>query len=1527
MKNFERLSFTNGCLINELQTINCLSSIQKKTAKPSKTAVALYTMLMLFFVALLLQPFVSFSQPRHTVLKKAQAKKIKHKKKVLDVLTLRKKEMEDDDAEGEDGAQQRLEYEFNRTKDPATGMVPQYKLITAYTKHQQSVAQQKMALQAITNGIGPITNSTTSPIQTTPWIERGPSSSSAPSYDNNPSTSGRSDAFWVDIDASKPNQVFVGGNNGGLWTCADITLATPAWTFIDNFANIAISSICQDPTNTNIMYFGTGEKLARVLGGGIWKSTDHGVTWSFLSNTTSFYNVSKVLCDKHGYLYVGMVQYVETGSNFTNGGVMRSTDGGTTWTDITPSVNGINSRQVSDMVYDASIDRMGVYLGYQYTGETQGYCYSTPSTVGVSTTWSTPTSAATGLGLYATLNNQSLRIRQTELCAKGGVVWALQGYSGSTNGLNGGNYTNLYLSTDGGVTWTLKQNITSAFFDAGQNWYALGIDCDPQNPSTNVVIGGLNPFKSSDGGASITQVARWVGSTQAGPNTAAQFVHADIHNIYYNTNASGLNRVVCMDDGGINYSADGGTTWVDKNVGLRTVEFYSCALNPSDPNYYLAGAQDNGSHQLTKDGLGTSYQVSGGDGAFSAIDQLNPNNQFTAYVYNQYYVATDKGVNLANSFIGTAIDQTGQFINPFDFDAKTKKLYASTTGGQYLRWDDPLTTKNTYPKITVPAIGSNVITAITVSPNLSNTIYLAAGSVVVKATNANTASPTFTTITPSTVTAGSNISSIVLGPSTTDQDIIVTSSSYGTNKVFLSANGGGTWTNITGNLPDMPVNWAMFYPGSNSQIYLATNLGVWYTTAVSGSTNWQADITIPKVSSRMIKYSGSTNTIALATYGRGLWTAKISTVPKVSFYPAMFSTSKSFSNTTANCRSYYDYSDSLQISDPPTGAATATLSVQAGGTATLGADFDFTTNGSFTSPSNTITFSSGTYPNKIPFTIRVYNNKNKNAVLPLTANFNIAISGTTDAQTSLANQNLLISLSDSLVAIPTTTTANQTIWTENWDAWPSNQNFWVFSPDLSTSPISKALFYPTTVGSCSNQNISNIDVQLFSTNASGSLAFCGGGGTTNVPVFYRAISANTDFYANMKVTFDYISLSGTTTNKLVYSVDNGVNWVTIQSYPAHALATVTVAIPTVLNNTNFLLGWSSAAGSSGFAIDNISFVADITPPAIETTVSSASNYYVNSGTNIDAYSTNNKIMANITNPSADLGCVTASIENAGNTWQSYLGGNRSQKTFLVTPATNASGTTYKATFYFTNAELAGLTPANLKLAKTEAASLALSTSANTVAVTPTTVAYNTTGISFTGSFTGFSRYFLIDQNVVLPISLVTFTGSLVANNTVLDWITSSETNNKEFDVQWSTDGINFTTVGIVPSQGNSTTNVGYSYTHNHPTGGVNYYRLKQIDKDGTASFSAIITIVVNSGNSKPFLYPIPAKNSITLNFGTIVQQATVNLYSSDMKLIQKLTIGQATATKDIDITKLPAGIYFLRIITGTNTETLQFIKE
>ena len=753
---------------------------------------------------------------------------------------------------------------------------------------------------------------------------------------------------------------------------------------------------------------------------------------------------------------------------------------------------------------------------------------------------------------------------------------------------------------------------------------------------------------------------------------------------------------------------------------------------------------------------------------------------------------------------------------------------------------------------------------------------------------------------------------------------------------MLTTNGGSTWTDITGNLPDMPVRWALFYPGTNTQALLATEAGIWYTTAINGtSTVWQASPGFPAVRCDMIKYSAVNDVIGVGTHGRGLWSTRVSITPKVSFYNTILNIAKNAdTGLTASCRMYRDYKDSLIISDGPNGTATVTLSVQTGSTAKRGVDFDFTTNGSFTNPSSVATFNSGVYPNRIPVIIRVYDNHDKNAPQPATASIAYTITGTTDAVVSPSNQVLNLTLTD--VFPPMAPLAAQTLWSENWESWPATANVWNFTPEIYYgSPANTVAFVPYYSG-CSG-NINTTTAQLLSTNASGGIAYCANIAGAYTARMYRAVTGATNHYSNMSLQFSYKSgANANITNSLIYSVNNGTTWDTLATYPAQTTTAIsTIALPAALNNSNFLLGWQSIGTSSatysayGFAIDNIVLTGDIAALPIDSTVNSIATNFETAGQSIDFISPRNNLIANVTNPSADLGCLSVSIENAGATWQPYMGGNRSQKTFLVTPATNASGTAYTATFYFTNTELAGMNPANLKIAKTSAATIAASNASNTIAVTPTTATYNAYGVAFTANFSGFSRFFLIDASVVLPVSLLDFKAALVNHNTELNWTTANEINNSGFDVETSRNGIDFVKLGFVAARANgNTTNATYNYTHVKPQSGVNYYRLKQIDKDGKFAYTRIIAINIgDNGSAKPFLYPVPAKDAITLNFGTITTAAMVSIYSNDMKLIRSEKIAGSVVTSDFDIASLPPGIYFMVVTSNGKPETLRFVKQ
>ncbi len=725
------------------------------------------------------------------------------------------------ETENENGILAREQFEFNKIKDPNTGQIP-------VNGHWQALLQTKQAAEFYQN-----TAARTTALS---WIERGPNSdavgpSNGNTRANNGVTSGRMRSILVDAADATGKTVWVGGVDGGLWKTTDITVSPANWMVVNDYlSNLAVSDITQDPTNSNIMYFCTGESYYNadaVAGVGVFKSTDNGVTWSQLSSTTAFTQCTRILCDYQGNVYLA------TRGN----GLRRSTDGGNTWTLITPSgmVADICDMEISSTTGPG---RLHIVSGIF---STQAYRYTDiPSTVTSTTGWNAPTT---------TFPSYSMR---AEIACSGNVLYACP-----TNASY--QVPTIYKSIDGGANWTATGGQPTSGWASGQGWYSLAVAIDPSN-NNNCIVGGLTNYKTTNGGSSWTQISNWVGTT-------GQYVHADMHDLVWYDNG---NKLLFACDGGIHYSADKGTTIRDRNIGLRLKQFYSVAVHPTTTDYFLAGAQDNGTHKLSSPGLGASVEVTGGDGAFVAIDQDQPQYQFGAYVYNQYRRSTDGGNTWSSINFSSS---TGQFINPFDYDNAGNKIYASNTAGTYLRWDNPQTGSTT-ASVSVAAFNSSMVSAIHVSPYTANRVYFGtAGGRVVRCDNAN-ATPTGTQLSTASMPAG-NVSCVNTG--TSDQFLIASYSNYGVNNVWVSSNGGTTWTAIDGNLPNMPVRWCMFEPNDNTRGIIATETGVWETSLFNGaSTVWIPSLNFPTVRTDMLQYRASDGLIAAATHGRGIFTSIIS---------------------------------------------------------------------------------------------------------------------------------------------------------------------------------------------------------------------------------------------------------------------------------------------------------------------------------------------------------------------------------------------------------------------------------------------------------------------------------------------------------------------------------------------------------------------------------------------------------------------------------------------------------------------------
>jgi trimeric autotransporter adhesin len=1156
-----------------------------------------------------------------------------------------------------DGPDLAAEFEFNRTKDPATGKVPRERLFSAI---EQTIESKNINPNS-PNGIAALS-----------WIERGPNSDVVGSSNGNTRAnsgiaSGRIRAIMVDSNDVTHKTVFIGGVDGGLWKTTDITTAPANWTLVNDYlSNLAVSAICQDPRPgfTNIMYFCTGESyfnFEAVQGNGVFKSTDGGATWTYLASTSSFVNGTRILCD-----YLGNVYLATRGS-----GLQRSTNGGTSWTNITPAglVADICDLEISST---SVTGRLHIVSGI-FSTQAYRFC-NTPETV-TSATWIAPTTAFPSFAMRA------------EIACSGNTLYALPANASRQ-------VPTIYKSTDGGVTWATTGGVPSATWASGQGWYALAVDINPAN-ANECIIGGLDTWKTINGGTSWSQLSTWVGTTPVN-----QYVHADVHKVLW---YDGGNKLIFGCDGGIHYSADKGVTIRDRNQGLRIKQFYSCAIHPSTTNYFLAGAQDNGVHQFNNAGLSSTVEVTGGDGGFVAIDQNEPQYQFGSYVFNDYRRSTNGGA----SWSSVTLSGTGQFINPFDYDNTSNIMYCGDAASSYLRWTNPQT-GSTAAAVAISNLTGNV-TAVSVSPYTTNKVYFGtdAGKIV-QVNAANTIVSGSAGTDRSTGLPAGTVSCINQG--TDDNNLIAVFSNYGINNIWVSSNGGTTWAACDGNLPDMPVRWAMFYPGNNSKAFIATETGIWETTLVNGaSTVWAANNTFPTVRTDMIKYRPLDGTIAAATHGRGLWTATIplTTTPDIQFQLGADAQTETTVSTTA-CRGYKDYTYNMTIANPPTGTgvATVTLGIAGGGTATQNIDYALLT--------PTLSFATGVITPQ-PFTIRIYDDAAVESAETFTINYTLAV-GSTNAQAGASNQTLLVTINDNDVAPVAGFTGTQNIGVITYDLIQTTEDP-LFNSRLASkktqmlfkaSELSAAGITPGSITGmafyigvkASTRSFLNLTIKMVGTTqaqlVNGSFTAITGLTTVKNPFTYATIAGYNNF------TFDVPYIWNGTDNLAVeVCYDNGTADVTQTSDHTYGYTDGSGA---AIGNFVWQDGINCAAafGSVNYFNSGVKPVIKLTENATGTTISTALNSsktaYLGPNDDVYFYDGSNNIIARIKNLTAfDYGCTQVIIDRAGTNavqfWNNNLSNYLAAKSFKVIPTNNTTTGSYQITLYYTNGEVSGFNTA------------------------------------------------------------------------------------------------------------------------------------------------------------------------------------------------------------------------------------------
>jgi photosystem II stability/assembly factor-like uncharacterized protein len=747
--------------------------------------------------------------------------------------------------------------DFFMTLDPATGRVPR--------------ERYRAAMESTLSAARHLLKSSSLPLQ---W-EIIPSN-----------MGGRVRCITLDPGDPSGHKVWAGAVTGGLWKHNDITEPLAGWEPVDDFwPCLSVSAIAFDPNDPQVAYVGTGEAFTAVtiyressgLGAGIFKSTDGGTTWAILPSSEDFKYVTDIeVVDNNGssVIYAGVVSGIYKGQyhqSMPNDGLYRSMDGGQTWMQVLPLIPG------SDKPYAPSDIEIGasgrIFVGTMRNLDGEGAARVLRSDSGIIGTWSVYDD-------YVSIieNDPDRYIPGRVMLAAApsdpDLAYALfdAGYVSQSTGfiLSEGRY--ILRTTDRGETWYPRNIPTGGYYYwATLGWHALTAAVNPVNPD-HLYVGGLDTYQSFDGGSSWVQVSDWTGMYNGGGD---DYVHADIHDIDFMPGSP--NELLISTDGGVFYTSQASSydpAFQEKNRSFGSLQFYTCDIHPTAGfNRFVGGLQDNGTLYYTGSPLDINQMIDGGDGAYCFIDENEPQYMITSYYYNNYTLwVNGYDINMSDW-------SSGIFINPADLDYRLNILYcnATTFGGsgmnQILRISGiPDNISGTFLYL---GTGLNTwFSHVRYSPHSpvgTSTLFLGSASGrLFKVMNAQS-NPTVDEITGGDFPAA-NISCVALGGS--EDTILVTFSNYGVPSVWQTYDGGDSWVEKEGNLPDMPIRWALYHPLSSKHAMLATETGIWTCDDLDQGAEWfPGNEGLAKVRIDMLQMRSSDQTVLAATHGRGLATA------------------------------------------------------------------------------------------------------------------------------------------------------------------------------------------------------------------------------------------------------------------------------------------------------------------------------------------------------------------------------------------------------------------------------------------------------------------------------------------------------------------------------------------------------------------------------------------------------------------------------------------------------------------------------
>ena len=764
---------------------------------------------------------------------------------------------EKEEAESEN-PQKRIDYEMNMLKDPSTGRIP-------FDIRHKELSFVREINRIDRNNIRSSAAGVSQTSAALPFVNFGPFN-----------IGGRTRALAIDI--TDENILLAGGVSGGVWRSTD---QGTSWTRTTNFDQIpSVTTIVQDKRvgKTSNWYYATGENIGNsvnvatgtfYLGDGIYKSTNGGISWDLLegtainsvSNLGKFSLVNKIAIDYSNqnnteiyvaglskiYRTVNDFQSVTTVLGLPNTGAGNSSD-------IAIASDGTIIASIPNRSSNGTSPEEGIFI----------------SPDGIS--W---TSIALPAGWPSTFRRVELAFDPHD----NNFFYAL-------------GETFFYKYTRSTSTWTaLTSNInvnseSVEGFD-GQGGYNLAIEVHPENQSA-VFIGGTNLLRSPNGFTTETNRVQIGG--YLGDGTAKVYTnhHPDIHTLAFLPSDS--KKMFSGSDGGVHLTNDntaGTVVWSSLNNGYVTSQFYTVDLFRTDrgDDQIIGGMQDNGTWVLfPNDPTAAWVQAYSGDGAFAAI------------TYNALYASAHEGRMgrfelLNNSYqapkdIAPSDDnEEFLFINPFIVDRVNQdRMYVAARGKIYYTYDVRENPGNgEWEEINGIGISGHYVSALATSIQPEGVLYFGTTDGGLQKISNTKKITSVSNILRNNLPQGASVTSLAVDPRNADR-VFLTYGNYGIVSIWMSENGGETWSSIAGNLEENAngsgngpsVRSIEILPNgaSGEKVFVGTSTGLYMTNSLNGTnTVWtqQAPNIIGNSVVNMVKVRPVDGKVVAATHGNGVF--------------------------------------------------------------------------------------------------------------------------------------------------------------------------------------------------------------------------------------------------------------------------------------------------------------------------------------------------------------------------------------------------------------------------------------------------------------------------------------------------------------------------------------------------------------------------------------------------------------------------------------------------------------------------------